>query len=54
MPDPMERDEIPHPVRSDAVESRFHCAGQQADRHDQHQRAMHTVLTMHTVLVVLM
>ena len=29
----MERHETPDPVRSDAVNPRFHCVRQQADRH---------------------
>jgi hypothetical protein len=33
----LERHETPDPVRSDALDSRFHCVRQQADRHDRYQ-----------------
>ena len=35
--DPVERHETPDPVRSDAVEPRFHCVRQRTDLHDQHK-----------------
>jgi uncharacterized protein len=44
----LERNETPDPVRSDAVNPRFHCVRQQTDRHDQHE------LTEHTLLMILM
>jgi hypothetical protein len=43
----LERHETPDPVRSSAVNSRFHSVRQQANRHDQHK------LTENTALVVL-
>jgi hypothetical protein len=48
MPDPVERRETPDPVRSGAVDPRFHCVWEQADLHDQLK------LTGTTVLVMLM
>jgi hypothetical protein len=44
----MEPHETPDPVRSDAVNSRFHCVRQLTDSHDQHK------LTGNTALVMLM
>jgi hypothetical protein len=43
-PGPMERHETPDPVRSYAVNSRFHGVRHQADLHDQHQLIGNTVL----------
>jgi hypothetical protein len=47
-PDQLERHETPDPVRSSAVEPRFHCVRQQTELHDE------LTLTGHTELVVLM
>jgi hypothetical protein len=44
----LERNETPDPVRSSAVNPRFHYVRQQADRHDQRK------LVGNLVLVVLM
>ena len=51
VPDPAQEPETPDPVRSDAVDSRFHGVRHQANLHDQHQLLRHTVLVVLAVLM---